>query len=96
MKAEVLRQKINKLSSEGVPFLFAVDFELSRGMLIPNPLEQQEILFRTPIASNVAETPFPANVKDNAIIPYPEPYASYLEKFHTKPYKLSITAIRLR
>ena len=80
MKAEVLKHQINKLSSEGVPFLFAVDFELSEGILVENPLQQDKILFRTPQASNADRADSLIDRK-NVLTSHPESFVSYQEKF---------------
>ena len=80
MKADDLRQKINELSSKAIPFLFAVDFELSEGFLIKEPLRQQEVLFRTPLASNV-QGASSFRQKTGGLRVFPEPFSSYREKF---------------
>lgn len=80
MKADDLRQRINDLSSKAIPFLFAVDFELSEGFLIEEPLGQQEVLFRTPLAANV-EGASPSRQKTGELRVFPEPFSTYREKF---------------
>lgn len=80
MKAGDIQQKINDLSSKAISFLFAVDFEGSEGFLIEKPLEQQEILFRTPLASNAGSV-VPALQKNGSLHACPEPFSSYREKF---------------
>ncbi|MCC8146754.1 MAG: aminodeoxychorismate synthase component I [Bacteroidales bacterium] len=81
MKANDIKNKINELSSQEIPFLFAVDFELSEGIIIEYPLRQQEILFRTPLASNHCKKPESKN--KNSFVSYPEPFSSYKKKFQT-------------
>lgn len=80
MKTDDLRKKINELSSKAVPFLFAVDFELSEGFLIGEPLGQQEVLFRTPLASN-AQRVNSSRQKTGGLRACPESFSSYREKF---------------
>lgn len=43
---------MNVLAAQNISFLFAVDFELSEGILIENLLSQQDVLFRIPSATN--------------------------------------------
>lgn len=38
------------------PFLFAVDFDRKKGLFIENPMQQTEVLFRTPTAFNKQKT----------------------------------------
>ena len=80
MQATAIRDRINRLAAGRKPFLFAVDFELSDGFLIENPLEQKEVLFRTPRTSNAASER--GNMEKNASLSvFPEPYEVYREKF---------------
>ncbi|MDZ4058755.1 MAG: aminodeoxychorismate synthase component I [Bacteroidales bacterium] len=44
--ADTVRNEMNKSSSAGAPFLFAVDFEMERGIFIREPLSSRDILFR--------------------------------------------------
>lgn len=77
----ILYQRMNACGRENTPFLFAIDFELSESIFVPHPLQQQEILFRTPLGGN---TPLCKELKkqtDTSIIPHPEPYERYLKRF---------------
>lgn len=47
-----LTERINRAAAAGRPFLWAVDYELSRGLFVADPLEQQHVLFRTPSCRN--------------------------------------------
>lgn len=80
MKADCIKNKINALALRKTPFLFAVDFELSNGILVENPLRQKKILFRTPQATNINEKFHPAD-QDKRVIAYPEPFPTYNGKF---------------
>ena len=82
MKPEIIRNRINSLASQKVPFLFAVDFELTDGFLIENPLEQSNILFRFPQVSN-AEQKLQPTGKGTQLKVFPDSYLSYLERFNT-------------
>lgn len=42
----VIRHKINELSKKGMPFLFVLDYEMSSGYLIEEPLDCTEVLFK--------------------------------------------------
>lgn len=44
-EAEEVIRMMNQAGAEGSPFVFGLDFELCRGFFIPNPFEQQEVLF---------------------------------------------------
>ncbi|MDR1202931.1 MAG: aminodeoxychorismate synthase component I [Tannerellaceae bacterium] len=80
MQTEIIKNKINSLASAKKPFLFAVDFELTDGFLIENPLEQKDILFRLPQVSNVGKG-FSSIDKISQLRPFPQSYTSYREKF---------------
>jgi para-aminobenzoate synthetase component 1 len=46
IKAGEVRELMNRYGSEKVPFLFAIDFELEKGIFELNPLESKSLLFR--------------------------------------------------
>lgn len=50
-----LKKRINSAAEQKKPFLFAVDYELSKGLFIENPLEQQELLWRVGEYTNIKE-----------------------------------------
>ncbi len=52
MVPDQVKQLMNEFGSKREPFLFAVDFDLEKGVFIENPLEQTEILFKTPLGTN--------------------------------------------
>ncbi len=72
---------MNVLAAQNISFLFAVDFELSEGILIENPLSQQDVLFRIPSATNAQRSCANGN-KQNILILNPEPYENYQQKFN--------------
>ena len=45
-------RQMSRCAAAHTPFLFAFDFELENAIFMENPLEQQDILFRTPLGSN--------------------------------------------
>lgn len=52
IQIEELRDKMNGYGARGIPFLFAINFELTEALFIENPTDQSEILFHTPKHSN--------------------------------------------
>lgn len=50
---EELEVKMNHAGVNRTPFLFAVNYELTEGIFVEHPLQQNEILFRTPKATNI-------------------------------------------
>jgi para-aminobenzoate synthetase component 1 len=50
--------QMNLLGRRGVPFLFAINYELDNGFVIEKPLQQQEVLFRVPGYSNCRDNGF--------------------------------------
>jgi para-aminobenzoate synthetase component 1 len=80
METSIIRNRINYLASAKRPFLFAVDFELSDGFLIENPLQQEKVLFRTPLASNTNKGTGGAKKNNISLSVYPEPYEVYKKR----------------
>lgn len=56
MKASDIKLRMNACGGSKTPFLFAVDFDLEEGIFIENPMQQSEVLFRTPIGTNQTDT----------------------------------------
>ena len=52
IKATELRELMNRYGAERIPFLFAVDFELEKGIFELNPLESKSVLFRVGTVEN--------------------------------------------
>ncbi|NCC98749.1 MAG: aminodeoxychorismate synthase component I [Bacteroidia bacterium] len=50
MRAGEVKKRMNDCGRIKTPFLFAVDFDMKEGLFIENPLQQTEVLFRTPTA----------------------------------------------
>lgn len=44
-KADEIIRAMNEAGGHGLPFVFGLDFEISRGFFIPDPLGQKEVLF---------------------------------------------------
>ena len=73
---------MNEAGARREPFLFGVDFELSEGFFVSDPLGQQEILFE---AGGVTNSPvregMPGEVSERVFSPNPVAYEAYREKF---------------
>ncbi|WP_455162263.1 aminodeoxychorismate synthase component I [Tannerella forsythia] len=75
---EVIRM-MNQAGAEGSPFVFGLDFELCRGFFIPNPFEQQEVLFDFHGFSNCR--PRATTSSSYRFNKYPETQAEYARRF---------------
>ena len=51
-RPEIVVKEMNRCAASKIPFLFAFDFEIENAFFIENPLEQQKVLFRTPLGGN--------------------------------------------
>lgn len=71
---------MNRCGLKGIPFLFALDFEMTEGIFIENPLEQDEVLFRTPLGKNTNGCEQTVG-NDKFLQPFPISYQEYLERF---------------
>lgn len=73
---------MNEAGARREPFLFGVDFELSEGFFVSDPLGQQEILFE---AGGVTNSPVVEGgagmVLGKRFFPKPMSYEVYREKF---------------
>lgn len=52
MKADDVKRHISQCAAKSRPFLFGFDFEMEHGFFVPDPMNQTEILFRTPLGGN--------------------------------------------
>ena len=69
---------MNKAGRTKTPFLFGLDFELTEGFFIENPLRQHEILFDINGIGNCMEK---AEEKHFHFAAFPEDYSRYAERF---------------
>lgn len=79
INSDQIRTGINKAASKGTPFFFAIDYEMSEGLLIENPMAQSEILFYFNGIGNIA-----SQAKDNQksdLVVSPIPIEEYQSKF---------------
>lgn len=71
---------MNNAGAEQRPFLFILDFEQTEGIIIPNPLEQREVLFSIETVSNSIE---PSNFDESILIEkHPITLEEYSESFN--------------
>lgn len=72
--------KMDSCGASRTPFLFAVDFDMSKGVFVSNPLAQSEILFHTPLGGNI---PLQSStiVPDSFLTTHPISYEEYKHKF---------------
>lgn len=80
MRAERIREGINRLARQRRPFLFAVDFEMTSGIVIEQPERQHDVLFRTPLGTNAPGRVALPKVPDPMTC-RPEPFEVYAERF---------------
>ena len=78
-EAEEVIRMMNQAGAEGSPFFFGLDFELCRGFFIPNPFEQQEVLFDFHGFSNCR--PRATTSSSYRFNKYPETQAEYARRF---------------
>ncbi len=74
-----IRHKMNIYGRGGKPFFFAINFELTEGLFIDNPLLQTDVLFRFCGKGNAPEKETIKKVSSFNYIPIP--YSEYKEKF---------------
>lgn len=80
ISADEVKVRMNKAGSISRPFLFAVDYEMERGIFVENPLNQSDILFRFGGIRNYPVTNIPAERAYLKIVD-PIPYSLYSKKF---------------
>lgn len=74
-----IRLKMNFYGKEKIPFLFAINFNITEGIIIENPLEQQEVFFRVKEYNNKPSHKISDKSKDLKV--YPIDIKNYEEKF---------------
>lgn len=57
IKAELVREQMNRCGKKGKPFLFGVDFEMTEGFLIEDPLQDISIPFSVGNITNIRTKP---------------------------------------
>lgn len=56
MKAEAVKQAMNRAAAKGQKFLFGVDYELEEGFFVEDPMQHPDILFRCGHITNAPES----------------------------------------
>lgn len=79
MIASRVRELMNEAGKRGVPFLFGLDFELTRGFFIEYPLRQQDVLFEVGGVTNVPRREYPVEVRE--FLTFPVSFEEYRDKF---------------
>ncbi|MFY9161049.1 MAG: aminodeoxychorismate synthase component I [Paludibacteraceae bacterium] len=82
MLAKQVKKLMNECGKKREPFLFAVDFDLQEGVFIKNPLEQNDILFTTPLGSNKPEADKTVIV-NKTLHSFPISFEEYKMRFDT-------------
>ena len=67
-----VRTNINKVASQGTPFFFAINYEMSEGLFIENPMTQSEILFHFNGTINKSSTELSCQEAELVIYPISE------------------------
>lgn len=70
-----ISEKMNLLSKEHKPFLFAVDFEMDNGFVLENPFSQQDILFNFNSITNFSSQ------ENDSLSPSLKVYAKSFEEY---------------
>lgn len=77
MEMTELRTRMNECGAAGRPFLFAVDYELTDGYFVENPLEQRQVLFEVNGVGNKTDRCADAG----RLTVHPIPFATYEKMF---------------
>lgn len=80
IRIEELKNKMNEYGALGIPFLFAINFELTETLFIENPTDQNNILFHTPKYSNQPKSNIQTE-KAKLLKAYPISYNEYKKRF---------------
>lgn len=79
-EANLVCRKMNEAGRKRVPFLFGVDFEMTKGFFFERPMEQNSVLFSLEGHSNHSEAEQNSSVLP-LLIKKPESYENYFSKF---------------
>ena len=76
---EQVRLQINKAASQQTPFFFTVNYEMSEGVFIENPMEQSDVLFHFNGVGNKPDEAISDNEANLTV--YPTSKQNYLSNF---------------
>ena len=79
-QSNTIKSKINEAGKSKIPFLFGVDFEMSEGFFVPNPLEQHDILFDFEGVGNAKA--YTGEIPDFHFDGLPENFQTYQQRFN--------------
>lgn len=80
LDANLVCRKMNEAGRKRVPFLFGVDFEMTKGFFVENPMESRSLLFSIGNKSN-HDTFQTADGVSPLLTIWPGSYQEYLQKF---------------
>lgn len=80
LKVEEIKSLMNEYGKTKEPFLFAIDYEMQKGIFCKNPKSQSEILFRTPLGNNSPSTET-TKLQNKEITTTPISYDEYKKRF---------------
>lgn len=79
INSEQVRTRINKAASQNTPFFFIINYELTEGLFIENPLSQSEVLFHFNGVGNKPDQATSSEEAELSVFPISE--QEYLSKF---------------
>lgn len=77
----IIREQINDCTQKGIPFLFILNFELTEGYFVQNPLAQNDILFQFRGVGNKVSGSNASMWHDRTLKVYPISENEYKERF---------------
>lgn len=85
--SDQIRTNINRAASLRVPFFFVINYEMSEGLFIENPLRQSEVLFHFHGAENISSVT--TSYQEPELKVYPIPKEKYATKFRIMQHALN-------
>lgn len=80
---DMVRQKMNESGAAGIPFLFAVNFEMTEGCFVENPAETTEVFYSVNGSGNRPSLPRPLRRGALKVAPLsPEAYRAKFDLVH--------------
>lgn len=82
-KYQKIISEMNQAGGEGTPFLFVLDYEQNEGVFIPNPLQQNEVLFAVGTTTNINPKDRLEHTQEIPLKKAPQPLEEYANRFAT-------------
>lgn len=79
INSEQVRTRINKAASQNTPFFFIINYELTEGLFIENPMSQNDVLFHFNGVGNKPDEAISSEEAELSVSPISE--QEYLSKF---------------